>query len=936
MEKTIDFYCTVFQNRDNILVSGYSNGEKVFKYLPYEPFLYRETNKNTGVKSIYGQNLERICFNNISHFYSFLRQNNDISNMKFYGTESLKMQWISENFDDDIKADFSKFRKVFIDIETCCELGFPEPSLAPEPINAITYYDSILKKYYVLTDKEHGLINIDDEECILIQCENEKELLFKFVSIWASNYPDVLSGWNCLNENSNIWLKQKIIPLKMITEGDELEDSKVIKKSLENTKDEYLIKLSNGSSISCSKDHIFSCHVSDENKFLNINKIIWEDKTLENMVECINSNKCVFLMLKKHKNINNNLTYRQLFLNDISIISRYQLSDSNGETINNVNEYLLHNNYININFNNKNKYHLCLDDEIDNNLCQCIGLIYTDGSIDKKYNQITFYNKNLKLMKYIADILDNYKTGNSTKVENIKSFSNSINNKQCSWYNYKISKNNIFGLLLDYMILDDLKNKKINLSNMSLLSTEQFTSFFSGCVDGDGYVSKKSGIVSLCNYNNDIDNFYELLTWNGVFSYKSKNEIHIGKFNSNVQFLNKLNLILDYKNENLTKNLITYIKSNNTKQKSKQIKIKETENYYILRINNIQKTDNKVKMYDIETNTHYFYTQGIKTHNCSFFDIPYIINRIYKILGENYVKKLSPFGIVGERKIRTNRGEQQCYDIIGVSELDYLELYKKFSYGEKPSYSLKYITTLELGETKLDHEEFASMHLFYKENYQKFIEYNIQDVKLITKLDERLKYIKLAIQIAYIAKINFRECFSPVITWESLIYNYLKKQNLYCESTKKEHAGGEYMGAFVKQPVPNVYKWIVSFDLNSLYPSLIRQFNISPEKIYSEPERNMFLSDIKKIDEETYKKLLNPDLAMESIINKEINNSYFKENNISLSGSGYMFKKDSKGFLPSIMEHVYNQRKSIKKEMLMHESNVEKLKAEIHKRGLII
>ena len=517
MESYFDFYCTVFQNRDNILVSGYSNGEKVFKYLPYEPFLYRETNKNTGVKSIYGQNLERICFNNISHFYSFLRQNNDISNMKFYGTESLKMQWISENFDDDIKADFSKFRKVFIDIETCCELGFPEPSLAPEPINAITYYDSILKKYYVLTDKEHGTINLDDEECILIQCENEKELLFKFVSIWTSNYPDVLSGWN---------------------------------------------------------------------------------------------------------------------------------------------------------------------------------------------------------------------------------------------------------------------------TNM--------------------------------------------------------------------------------------------------------------------------------------------------------FDIPYIINRIYKILGENYVKKLSPFGIVGERKIRTNRGEQQCYDIIGVSDLDYLELYKKFSYGEKPSYSLKYITTLELGETKLDHEEFASMHLFYKENYQKFIEYNIQDVKLITKLDERLKYIKLAIQIAYIAKINFRECFSPVITWESLIYNYLKKQNLYCESTKKEHAGGEYMGAFVKQPVPNVYKWIVSFDLNSLYPSLIRQFNISPEKIYSEPERNVFLSDIKKIDEDTYKKLLNPDLAMESIINKEINNSYFKENNISLSGSGYMFKKDSKGFLPSIMEHVYNQRKSIKKEMLMHESNVEKLKAEIHKRGLII
>ena len=931
------FYINVFQKGNYILVSEYINGKKCYNKYEFQPSLYFPSLlKNTPYRNIEGLPLSKKTYNTISECYRSLESYQGIANNQVYGTSSFKMQWINENYNEEINYSDNLIRNVFIDIETCCELGFPEPSKAPEPINVITYYDSIEKKYYVITNSEYGKVIINDPDCQLYECKNEKELLLKFFEIWTFNYPDNVSGWNCLNENSNIWLKQKIIPLKMIKEGDELNDSKVIKKSFENIKDEYLINLSNGSNISCSKDHIFSCYAFDEDKFLNINKIIWEDKTLENIIEYMDSNKCVFLMLKKHKNNNNELTYRQLFLNDVSILSKYQLTDDNNEIINNVYDYLSHNEYITINFNNKNKYRLRLDDGIDNDLCQCIGLIYTDGSIDKKRNQITFYNKNLKLMKYVACILDNYKVGNSRKDENIKTVSNIINDKQCFWYNYQISKNNIFGILLDYLILDDSENKKINLTNMSLLSSTQFASFFSGCVDGDGWVNK-SGIVSLCNYNNDIDNFYELLTWNGVFSYKSKNEIHIGKFKSNVQFLDKLNLILDYKKENLTKNLSKYVKNNNTKQKSKQIKIKETENYYLLKINDIQKTDNKVKMYDIETDTHYFYTQGIKTHNCSFFDIPYIINRMLKLLGEKYVKKLSPFGIINERTVNTSRGEQHYFNIIGINDLDYMELYQKYSFGEKPSYSLKYITTYELGETKLEHEEFANMHMFYKENFQKFVEYNIQDVKLVVKLNEKLNYLKLNTQIAYLAKINFRECFSPVITWESLIYNHQSKKGIFFEIKEKNNSNEGYPGAYVKQPIPAKYKWVVSFDLNSLYPSLIRQFNISPEKILNEEKRNELLYKIKDINEDTYKRLLNLNGSygiVDDIINQNIDTSMLKDLDVSLTGSGYFFKKDSQGFMAEIMAEIYNKRKNIKKQMLDDESIVEKLREEIHKRGL--
>ena len=333
------------------------------------------------------------------------------------------------------------------------------------------------------------------------------------------------------------------------------------------------------------------------------------------------------------------------------------------------------------------------------------------------------------------------------------------------------------------------------------------------------------------------------------------------------------------------------------------------------------------------------YPDNISGWNIEKFDIPYIINRITKVLGKDYVNLLSPFNIVRAKTYKDERAQDQVkYDIIGINDLDYLELYKKYSMGERPSYSLKYITTFELGETKLDHEEFANMHLFYKENYQKFIEYNIQDVKLITKLDDKLKYIQLVTQIAYLAKINFRECFSPVATWESLIYNHQIKKGILFEIKDNDIDDSSYTGAFVKQPVPAKYNWVVSFDLNSLYPSLIRQFNISPEKIISEDERNRFIYSFKDKNYNLYQALSssNSDIIMNGIINKEFNTDIIKQNNIVLTGSGYLFKRDSKGFMPEIMEYIYNQRRSVKKLMLEHESTAEKIKIEIHKNNIDI
>ena len=536
-----DYYINVFQKGNYMLVSEYKNNVRHFNKYPFKPSLYFLCKEKTPYTNIEGSYLRKNTYENIYECGKYLNEMRDVSNFTPYGTSSYKMQWISENYKDDIDYDFSNFRIGFIDIETCCELGFPEPKIAPEPINALTYYDSLDKKYYVFTLNTLGEVIIKDEDCVHFPCVDEKELLLKFLTLWSSQYPDIYTSWN-----------------------------------------------------------------------------------------------------------------------------------------------------------------------------------------------------------------------------------------------------------------------------------------------------------------------------------------------------------------------------------------------------------------------------GTR------FDIPYIVNRIKKVLGEKYIEKLSPFGIVNKKEVwdesnfhkkkDENEIPEYKYEFVGLNDLDYLTMYENYSFGEKPSYSLKYITTLELGETKLEHEEFANMHLFYKENYQKFIEYNIQDVKLLVKLDEKLHYLKLNTQIAYLAKVNFRECLSSVIIWESLIYNHEMKKNVFFPIKNVGKVEGGYPGAFVKQPVPSKYKWVVSFDLNSLYPSLIRQFNISPEKILSDDERNRFLYKIKDSNPHLYQRLIESvrierndegnivkeDDLVNDIVDQTLDTKELKEQNIVLSASGYLFKHDQKGFIPEIMEYIYNQRRSVKKQMLKDENEVERLKAEIHRRGLTI
>ncbi len=300
--------------------------------------------------------------------------------------------------------------------------------------------------------------------------------------------------------------------------------------------------------------------------------------------------------------------------------------------------------------------------------------------------------------------------------------------------------------------------------------------------------------------------------------------------------------------------------------------------------------------------------------NIESFDIPYLYTRIANILGEREAKKLSPWGIVNKRKINAEANSPEVYDIIGVSILDYLALYKKFSYTPQESYKLDHIAEYELGEKKLDYSEYESMHEFYMQNFEKFVDYNIHDVVLVDKLEEKLKFIEQVFALAYDAKVNYADTYTTVRIWDIIIANYLMDRNIVVPHLKtttldarreEDTQKGSIIGAYVKDPQVGLHKWVCSFDLNSLYPHLIMQYNISPET-FRGIEKDM-----------TIEKLLDRDVS------QDLRDS-LAERNLTMAANGAMFDKDFMGFLPTLMETMYNDRSAWKKKMIAAKKEYEK------------
>ena len=285
--------------------------------------------------------------------------------------------------------------------------------------------------------------------------------------------------------------------------------------------------------------------------------------------------------------------------------------------------------------------------------------------------------------------------------------------------------------------------------------------------------------------------------------------------------------------------------------------------------------------------------------NVELYDIPYICGRLERLFGEKEMKQISPWGIVYREDMEIKGRQQILYNIFGINVIDYMDLYKKFTYTNQESYRLDHIAFVELGQKKVDHSEFENFKQFYTNDWQKFIDYNIVDVELVIRLEEKMKLLELAVALAYDAKVNMKDVYFQVRMWDTIIYNFLKEKNIVVPPAKRSHKDEKYEGAYVKEPKPGRYDWVVSFDLNSLYPHLIMQYNISPETLVDRRHPTATVARILGQKEE-----VNPKYA--------------------LCANGAMYRKDIHGFLPEIMQKIYDERVQSKKLMLMAKQAYEK------------
>jgi len=303
--------------------------------------------------------------------------------------------------------------------------------------------------------------------------------------------------------------------------------------------------------------------------------------------------------------------------------------------------------------------------------------------------------------------------------------------------------------------------------------------------------------------------------------------------------------------------------------------------------------------------------------NIETFDIPYLVNRAKRLFDEkrNPYRLLSPWKKVHAYTMFGMGGKElQAYNIIGVETLDYLQMYRKFTYTNQESYRLDHIAFVELGERKLDYSEQGSLHLLYKNDYQKFIEYNIKDVELVEELESKLKLLEMLVALAYLCKVNYGNTFGQVRMWDTLIFNNLLRKKIVIPPKKHASKSSNFEGAFVKEPIIGIHEWVVNFDLNSLYPHLIMQYNLSPETLITD-ELPKELQKIKD-DRPGVSGLLDQTQSLDGL----------EKYNLTYTPNNEFYRKDVQGFLPEMMQQIYNDRVKYKKKMIATKKKLQKEK----------
>jgi len=361
-------------------------------------------------------------------------------------------------------------------------------------------------------------------------------------------------------------------------------------------------------------------------------------------------------------------------------------------------------------------------------------------------------------------------------------------------------------------------------------------------------------------------------------------------------------LLLTVKNL-ITRQIITFGCGEFDDKCDEIVKLREQGNKFLY-----VKCDNERDL--IETFLRWYsdnYPDIITGWNCDLFDIAYLISRVERLFcteeDNTMKKKFSPWGLVRRKNMTIMGREHISYDITGVAIIDYIDLYKKFTYVRRESYKLDYIGEVELGLKKMDNP-YETFREFYTKDWQKFVEYNVRDVEIVDALEHKMKLVELILTMAYDAKCNFNDVFSQVRTWDCIIYNHLHNQKIQIPQ-KKESKGRSIEGAFVKQPIPGQYDWVVSFDATSLYPSIIMQYNQSPET---------FVQGAVK------------DTTVNGLLENRYDLSDLNDNDYTMTANGYCYTRDKQGKFPEIVQKFFDDRQRYKKLMIAAQKEYEETK----------
>ena len=925
-----------------------ADGVRIDTEEPFSPYLYTENIKSTDGLSIFKTPLRKLVFGNSLERKKFVEKS---TNPRIFHNLSPEQQFLIDRYSEEYdKPDFSKFelKTFYLDIETytkkydqlhpvrarkngkeqlttvnrihnfvdfeiydeevadwvqqrtCCYLQqtFPDPINASRPVNLITIYDSISEEVH--TWGLHEEYKSKQSNYYYYRCADELELFEKFMAYWKKDYCDIITGWNCIEQNERVWLEDRITPIREVKSGQSLAlGGSILRFARTGQKDVYEVTTYMGSVVRASVDHKFPVCIVPNGKYkcnyrlLNDTEVV---KSVSEIQELQKHNK-VFVKRLVHNNKNPDLTYGEFFSCVQNSMRRYIVSeDDNTVQLD-----------MTVNRAAKNKVIINKHEPISVDILQLMGFIFTYGHYSKTECVFRVTSKYQSLIDYYTTI---YNTEHNCNLKLSTRCETKFKGRDCLAFAKQFARNNKIGVLM-FLIYNDMYEKELHTELMSRMSHNQFAGFYSGLNDGDDGCIGTSGLT-LCNYDckeqRCLEVLQDVLSWNGVISSLSTKcrTLLISNYSINKQFIDKLNI--QHPTGSVKLSSMKFVDKQNSPSRHMRWMLGDGE--YIVQLRPVVNTGIKEEMCDIETETHLFSCNGTLTHNCTSYDIPYIINRGKKLLGDDFIKQLSPVNRIHSREVPNAFGQDVVeWTISGMSCLDYMVVYKNYSKGDRESYSLGYISEYELGETK-NTVNATSLSSLADEAWEQFVEYNIQDVMLVKKLEDNLKYLNIVRLVAYKGLANLQSALGKITVITGAVALQARKQGMIIPTFKRDlHLEREeFVGGFVREPERGLQEAVVSFDVNSLYPNTMVTLNISPETKLGK----VVAGNINIPEDKITLRLVNGKIHQTS---SDKLKKLLKAENIALSKAGVMFTQKYRGVLPGFIVGTYIERVRVKDRM---------------------